>query len=40
MENKMLGANVPTIGGIHTGFKWADEWGCECIQIYLTPSRT
>ena len=35
----MLGSNVPTIGGFHTGFKWGDKWGCECIQIYLTLSR-
>jgi len=35
----MLGSNVPTIGGFHTGFKWGDEWGCQCIQIYLTLSR-
>lgn len=35
----MLGSNVPTIGGFHTGFKWGDEWRCECIQIYITLSR-
>ena len=35
----MLGSNVPTIGGFHTGFKWGENWGCECIQIYLTLSR-
>jgi len=35
----MLGSNVPTIGGFHTGFKWGDEWRCECIQIYVTLSR-
>lgn len=35
----MLGSNVPTRGGFHTGFKWAEEWGCECIQIYITLSR-
>lgn len=35
----MLGSNVPTIGGLHTGFEWADKWGCESIQIYLTLSR-
>lgn len=35
----MLGSNVPTIGGFHTGFQWGDEWGCECIQIYVTLSR-
>jgi len=35
----MLGSNVPTIGGLPMGFQWADKWGCECIQIYLTLSR-
>ncbi len=35
----MLGSNVPTIGGYPTGFKFADKWGCECIQIFLTMSR-
>jgi deoxyribonuclease-4 len=35
----MLGSNVPTIGGFHTGFKWGDKWGCEVIQIYITLSR-
>lgn len=35
----MIGANVPTIGGISKGFYWAKEWGCECIQIYVTLSR-
>lgn len=35
----MLGSNVPTIGGLVQGFKHADVWGCECIQVYLTPSR-
>jgi len=35
----MLGSNVPTIGGMETGFKWGDKWQCECIQIYLTLSR-
>jgi len=35
----MLGSTVPTIGGFHTGFEWGDKWGCECIQIYITPSR-
>jgi len=35
----MLGANVPTVGGLHTGFSWGDEWDCEAIQIYLTGSR-
>lgn len=35
----MLGSNVPTIGGLPTGFHYADKWGCECIQIYITLSR-
>lgn len=35
----MLGSNVPTIGGLAVGFKWADDWGCECIQIYVSLSR-
>jgi len=35
----MLGSNVPTIGGLPIGFQWADKWGCECIQIYITLSR-
>lgn len=34
-----LGSNVPTIGGLPTGFRLADEWGCESIQVYLTLSR-
>lgn len=38
-EIMTLGANVPTIGGLHTGFTCGDEWGCEAIQIYLTGSR-
>jgi len=35
----MIGSNVPTMGGLHTGFAWGDKWGCECIQIYITLSR-
>lgn len=35
----MLGSNVPTIGGYATGFKFGDQWGCDCIQIFLTLSR-
>ncbi|HEY3374771.1 MAG TPA: deoxyribonuclease IV [Candidatus Aquicultor sp.] len=35
----MLGATVPTIGGLHNAFKYAADWGCECLQIYLTMSR-
>lgn len=36
---QLLGSNVPTVGGLPTGFKYADEWGCECVQIYVTLSR-
>ena len=36
----MLGSNVPTIGGLPNGFKYANEWGCDSIQIYISPSRT
>lgn len=35
----MIGSNVPTVGGLSKGFQWANAWGCECIQIYLTLSR-
>ncbi len=35
----MIGSNVPTIGGLPKGFQYADKWGCECIQIYITLSR-
>ncbi len=35
----MLGSNVPTIGGLTTGFRYGDKWGCQCIQIYITLSR-
>ena len=35
----MLGSNVPTIGGLPRGFRYAKEWNCECIQIYVTLSR-
>lgn len=36
----MIGATVPTIGGLHNAFAYGDEWNCDCIQIYLTSSRT
>lgn len=36
----MLGSNVPTVGGLPVGFTYADDWGCKCIQIYVSPSRT
>lgn len=35
----MIGSNVPTVGGLPMGFRYADEWGCQCIQIYVTLSR-
>lgn len=35
----MLGSNVPTIGGLPKGFKYAEEWGCEAIQVYVSLSR-
>ncbi len=35
----MLGATVPTIGGLHKAFDSATAWDCECLQIYLTMSR-
>lgn len=35
----MIGSNVPTVGGVLQAFEWAEKWGCECIQIYLYPSR-
>lgn len=35
----LLGSNVPAIGGLATAFEVADRWDCECIQIYVTPSR-
>lgn len=35
----MIGATVPTIGGLYKAFDHATDWNCECIQIYLTMSR-
>ena len=35
----MLGATVPTTGGIHNAFKWGDKWDIEAVQFYLTLSR-
>ncbi len=35
----MLGATVPTTGGIHNAFKWGDKWKIEAVQFYLTLSR-
>lgn len=39
MKPAMLGSNVSTVGGLHRGFEQANDWGCECIQVYTTPSR-
>lgn len=36
----MLGATVPAVGGLPEAFKNGAAWGCECVQIYLTLSRT
>ena len=36
----MLGSNVSQVGGFKTAFKVAEQWSCDCIQVYLTPSRT
>jgi len=38
----MIGSNVPTHpsrGGLATLFQYAEEWGCECAQTYITLSR-
>ncbi|MGM0439466.1 MAG: deoxyribonuclease IV [Patescibacteria group bacterium] len=35
----MLGATVPTRGGIHNAFKWGDNWSIDAVQFYLTLSR-
>jgi len=35
----VIGSNVPAIGGFATAFSTAAAWRCDCIQIYLTPSR-
>ena len=35
----MIGATVPTTGGIHNAFKWGDKWGVQAVQFYLTLSR-
>ncbi len=36
----MLGSTVSTVGGLPLGFRNADILGCECVQMYVTPSRT
>jgi apurinic endonuclease APN1 len=36
----MLGSNVPTVGGLGQGLVWGETWGCDAIQVYVTPSRT
>ena len=38
-EASLLGSNVPTVGGCQEGFRYAREWNCECIQIYVSLSR-
>ena len=39
----MIGSNVPAHpgkGGLPTLFAYAEKWGCECAQTYITLSRT
>lgn len=36
----MLGATVSARGGYYAAFKAGDVWECDCIQIYIAPSRT
>jgi len=36
----MLGATVPAKGGYYMAFEWGDKWHCQCVQFYITPSRT
>jgi deoxyribonuclease-4 len=39
----MIGSNVPAHpgrGGLSTLFSYAERWGCECAQSYITLSRT
>jgi deoxyribonuclease-4 len=39
----MIGSNVPAHpgkGGLSTLFAYAESWGCECAQTYITLSRT
>jgi len=39
----MIGSNVPAHpgkGGLSTLFAYAERWGCECVQTYITLSRT
>lgn len=36
----MLGSNVSTVGGLINGIKNGERWRCDCIQSYITPSRT
>ncbi len=43
-NNTLLGSNVPTrpskVGnGLAALFRYAEEWGCECAQTYITLSR-
>lgn len=36
----MLGSHVPTQGGLQNGVRQGSAWGCECLQLYTTPSRS
>jgi deoxyribonuclease-4 len=39
----MIGSNIPAHpgkGGLSTLFAYAERWGCECAQTYITLSRT
>lgn len=38
-DRALLGSNVSTVGGLECAFDQAEEWACECIQVYTTPSR-
>lgn len=35
----MIGASTLTRGGLPNGFRFAQDCGCECIQLYVAPSR-
>ncbi|MFB6186087.1 MAG: deoxyribonuclease IV [Halobacteriaceae archaeon] len=36
----MLGSNIPLSNGLARGIEIGDDWGCESVQVYTTPSRT
>lgn len=36
----MIGASAVTQGGLPQGFAFAASCGCECMQLYVAPSRT